>query len=284
MAVVVQTLESDALGAKAREPVMLVFDQSQFALELVYTFTLGHDVHSACMVGDTIYAVSTGTDEVIAVPWHGNEFGPERVVWSPEPDGPREDIHHLNAVLYLDGDVLVSGFGAKAGARWASAHQGFIYNVTSGEMVLQGIDQPHSLFDLDGKIGYCESRRSTVRVVGDSRSLILPGYSRGTARVGEHLFVATSVGRSTSANNESTVDNPAVGGVPAGRCTVSLLSVRDFRVEQTIEIAPAASEIYDLLAVEDAGGWPTSSEFGCATTPSAGLPPRLKIETPASGV
>jgi hypothetical protein len=173
---------------------------------------------------------------------------------------PREDLHHLNAISWSDGQLLVSGFGKRSGPTWDSANEGFIYNVTRAETVASGIDQPHSVVEMSGSITYCESRKMALRSQGDKRTQILPGYSRGLCRIGRHLFVATSLGRRVSRSTARVIGNPADLGELEGRCTISRLTVDGFAIEATTDLTAYASEIYDLLPVEGTNDWPVMDE------------------------
>ena len=244
------------LVTQAPRCVLLVCDRLRFTLVSRYIFTLGRDIHSIRLVDDILYAVSTGTDEVIAMPCRGEEVGPERVIWRPPADARREDLHHLNSIVDHQGDLLVSGFDKKAGNKWETVLEGFIYNISKDEVVCRGIKQPHSLFLLDEKIGFCESRSSIVRMLDDSRTQILPGYSRGVCRSGEHLFVATSARRNVPVPAANVVDDYRLHQPQQSRCTVNLLSPADFRIQESIDLGTFASEIYDLLPIADASNWP----------------------------
>jgi hypothetical protein len=182
----------------------------------------------------------------------------ERVFWRPDPTGPRRDVHHLNTVYGWRGEVLVAGFGRKAGTLWSTATNGFIVNATRGTTLVSGIRHPHSLLACAGRLHYCESRTQTVRVVGEARRQQVGGYSRGLCRVGRHLFVGASQGRRVS-KSTGLIDNRADPGVVAGQCLITRLQAGTLATEATAELGAYGDEIYDLLPVGDVTGWPVTS-------------------------
>jgi GT2 family glycosyltransferase len=257
---VVQATHNSGSPDLAGRSVLFVLDGRDLALRTRYELRSAADVHSLCLVDDALYAVSTGTDEVIRLRLRGSEVVSEECYWCPHIGGPREDGHHMNAVLERDGDILVAGFGKKESGSWSSARNGFIMNVARNAELAAGIEQPHSLLGFRDQIVFCESRRMAVRVVGDSRHQYLPGYTRGLCAVDDELFVGTSMGRQMS-KSTGAINNPGDQGVLGGHCTISRLRSDDFMVLETLTLDEYGSEIYDLLPVENAARWPTLSEI-----------------------
>jgi hypothetical protein len=253
---------SDSLRPNAARPssVLFVFNRHDLSLAGHYSFQSGTDIHSLLAHEGRLYAVSTGTDEVIELRLRNAEVISENCFWRLDTDVPREDIHHLNAISLWGDDLVISAFGRKASGRWHSARDGFIRNISRGETLAHGLDQPHSLADFGLSIGCCESRQRAVRVLGDQRVQHLPGYTRGMCLLDQHLFVATSMGRQVSRSTGLT-NNPADDGLLGGQCTINRLSIATFDVEHTIDLGAYAQEIYDLLPVDDAAVWPVVDEI-----------------------
>jgi hypothetical protein len=198
---------------------------------------------------------------------HDGEVISEAAFWRPELEAPRVDIHHLNSVVGWRDDLLVSGFGKKAGPRWNSAQDGFIFNICTGVRVASGIYHPHSMATLGETVVYCESSNMAVRAVRTNRIQYLPGYTRGLCVADDKLFVATSKGRKVS-KSTGLINNPEETGVPAGRCTISRLSRDTFHIEETIDLSSYGNEIYDLLPIDHTSGWPAdwAAEVGPLAT------------------
>ncbi len=252
-----------AAAADASIPfsVLLTFKLATFSLIHRYAFRCARDVHSICATTDTLYAASSGTDEVLRLQLRDGAVVSEEVCWRPDATAPREDIHHLNSVLWSNGQLLVSGFGKKAGQRWETANQGFIYNISHSRTVTRGVDHPHSLVGIGDSIAYCESRKMRIGTLDNRGERALDGYSRGLCRIENHLFAASSIGRCVS-RSLNVINNPADPGEPLGRCTINRLRLDNFEVEATTDLTAHGSEIYDLLPIRGPVNWPFTDEFG----------------------
>lgn len=254
-----QAIVPDA-GDLVGQSVLMIFDRTDLKLLNCYTFQLAVDIHSLLVSGHSLYAVSTGTDEVIRMQTRDAEIVSETVFWRPQPELPREDIHHLNAINQWQRELFVSGFGKKTERLWGSANDGFIFNITRNEKVTSGLHQPHSMVAIHDGIACCESRKMAVRVPGKPYVQHLPGYTRGLCRVGTKLFAATSMGRKTS-KSTGLINNPDELGELDGNCTVSRLSIDNLELEETINLSAYSQEIYDLLPVGNVGQWPVAPEL-----------------------
>lgn len=238
---------------------LLVFDRADLRLVNRYPFRRATDVHSLWLAGETLYAVSTGTDEVVELRARGAEVDLESLFWRPEPPGPRADVHHLNAVRGRADRLLVVGFGRRGGGLWSSARDGFVVDAVCGERLASGLRHPHSLALVDGQIACCESRERAVQVIGGPRVGDLAGYTRGLCVVGSELFVGTSVGRRTSRSTGRSAAHASTA--PPGRCAISRLSTDRLVVEETIDLSAYGREIYDLLPLDSVERWPLVSRL-----------------------
>jgi GT2 family glycosyltransferase len=193
----------------------------------------------------------------------------EEVFWRPEPNAPWTDLHHLNGICAKDGELFVCGFGKRPGRAWSSAQNGFILNVTKRELVAQGIEQPHSLCVLDGKLAYCESQNMAV-CLGGGPVRRVPGYARGLCRIDKKLFVGASVGRKVS-RSTATINNPAERGEIGGQCAVVRIAADTLEQETTLDLDMCAQEVYDLLPVDDARLWPVKPDVEWRNAALSGL-------------
>lgn len=238
------------------------------------------DVHSVCLNGDTLYVVSTGTDEVLSLRLKGAEVTSRSVLWRPEPNLPLEDTHHLNSIAVWNGNVIVSGFGRRSGSLWRSATDGFIHDITQGERLQSGVFQPHSLTLLEDDLIFCESRRQAVRSLRSGREQCLGGYTRGVCAAGGHLLVAVSRGR-TRSNSTGLLESWGSPGGSGGQCGVYKLDPKTFAVEGFTDLIAYGDEVAGLLPVTGTGQWPTAGEIkwrdACIAGIESGLE-RLRIE------
>ncbi|MFN8526580.1 MAG: DUF4915 domain-containing protein [Chloroflexota bacterium] len=238
---------------------LLVLDGRSLDQVSRYTLQRGRDVHSLHFWGNVLYAVSTGTDELLALTIKDGSVVDEQVAWRPDPDGPREDRHHLNAVTTVAGELAVSGFGRKDGILWSTATDGFVVGISTGSRLVSGLHHPHSPLDLGSDVAYCESGLGAVRAVQSGRVQKLGGYARGLCMVGDQLFVGTSLGRRVS-RSLGVMTNRGEPGATVGQCAVSRLRASDLSVEASVELGRYAQEIYDLLPVDGTQAWPRLAE------------------------
>lgn len=239
---------------------LVILDRRNLTLVSEHLCPSAIDAHSLRAIDDALYVVSTGTDEVVRLVLRGAEVISETVVWRPDPEGPRTDIHHLNAITSWRGDIVVSGFGRRTGPLWGSAIDGFLQRMNSAERLLTGIRHPHSAVEVGGAVAYCESATSTVHVMGTGRAGRVPGYARGMCCVGNRLFVGTSRGRRTSKSTDMLTTR-ADPGVADGRCSLVQLRTDDLAVERIVDLDLLGWEIYELEPVSGVNAWPRAAEI-----------------------
>ena len=210
-----------------------------------------HDHHSVLPVGDCLYAVSTGTDELLCYDVRENRLENCRVVWRASDAG--RDTHHINSVVEKDGEILVSAFGPKEGALWATSMNGYIYNVTAGTTVLKGIYHPHSLSVRNGRLYYSNSHSNTFCAADDPNPIFqLNGYTRGVTWLEDDIVcLATSIGRRVS-KSTGLVANPADPGEPAGESAIWLGDITTRQILHSIDLSWFGPEVYDVLVLDGA--------------------------------
>jgi hypothetical protein len=208
------------------------------------------DGHSILATGACLYVVSTGTDEVICYDIKEKSLENPRVIW--QASDTKRDTHHVNSITEHDGDILVSAFGPKTGDLWATASNGYIFNITTGMLVADGIHHPHSLSFRNGRVYYSDSHRNTFCVMGEAEPIFgLSGYSRGISWFSDKLAcMATSIGRRTS-RSTGMITNPADPGEPAGECTLLLGDISKKKIVKKFDLSWFGPEIYDVLALPE---------------------------------
>ena len=212
-----------------------------------YPFTVGRDVHSICADDSSLYAVSTGTDELLQLDLDGEgRVKTEEVVWKPDLEAERTDLHHLNDVAVIDGRLLISGFGRRPGPNaWQDARMGFVRSTSDGTVVLGPLYHPHSICDLgSGEFAVCESPRRRVVTNKGRTSSPLPGYARGLCLAGGKLYVGTSRNRHPS---EPLSILPYRGDYgDEGLAAICELDLETLDVERIIELSAHGREVYDI--------------------------------------
>ena len=206
------------------------------------------DGHSVVRLEDELIVVSSGTDQIFAYPLDGFELGPSRILWSPTDSG--RDTHHVNSLTNVDGELICSAFGPKENDSWASAESGYVYNVTTGQLVLDGLRQPHSVTWHGEELFFCNSREGTVNT-REAVVAYLYGYSRGLSFGPDGvMYVGTSVSRRPvqAADDAVVFLNPGDTGDLHGQCAVIQMNeMGTNRLEMAM--APFGNEIYDIFVL-----------------------------------
>jgi hypothetical protein len=232
---------------------VLVLDAVTLQRRAQWSLSLAMDPHSMAWLagpqGGRLYVASTGSDEVIEVELRGDAAPVERVVWRPDGADERSDQHHINSVTLHQGRLIVAGFWPRTATRWTSARNGRVVVAETGETLLDGLWHPHSLITIDDDLWLCESSRASVRKVGSTAGVKLPGYTRGLCALGDdQLVVGTSVGRATS--RSLGISNPADPGKPVGACQLVVLDRTSLVPVHSVELGALSTEIYDLLPLD----------------------------------
>jgi len=204
------------------------------------------DPHSACLYRGRLVVASTGTDEVLSYELAGHRPRHPQVVWSPT--GAGHDVHHVNSVVDIGGELWCCAFGPKAGEGWDTARSGYVYNISRGSVAVSGVGHPHSLRYHRGRIYYCDSPRSRVMRLDGTPVAQAQGYVRGLAFAGDSVLVGSSVGRSRS-KSSGVVHNPADEGEPTGSCGLSVFDLRSGQLAEWIDLSSFGDEVYDILTV-----------------------------------
>jgi len=229
------------------------FDKNELTLREMMRLPGVLDVHSICLHQGAIFAVSTGTDELVRVTF-GVTGATVETVWSPT--NSHGDQHHLNSLISYRGELLCSAFGQRTENGWIGARDGYVYNVSAGEYLVRGLYHPHSLAELDGRLYLCESASSVIRPIVFSETNRaelgpafdrLDGYVRGLALSSGIGLVGTSVGRYAGQIGHVVSSGDNERGMRMGRCAVQFVDPRSETVGQSlIEFSPVSDEIYDI--------------------------------------
>ncbi|HST44760.1 MAG TPA: glycosyltransferase [Luteimonas sp.] len=196
------------------------------------------DLHDVVHHAGRLYVVATETNTLFEL--DATTFVEQRRWTLPgEPDA-----QHLNSVCVHEGRILVSRFGGFAehrGYKGRTRGAGEVVDIETGEVVVRGLSQPHSLHSIDGRLWLCNSEAHAVHVYRDfvlEHEIAMGGYARGLAFGRDRFYVGIS--RSRNEAPESAADAAIVALdrdslAPRGR------------------VAFPANEVYDLVV---AGGDP----------------------------
>ena len=206
------------------------------------------DLHDVLRGPDGTFAVFTETNQVVRL----DEAFQVCEQWR---FGDEPDCAHVNCLAWHDGRLLASMFGDFAGHRGykgQSRRAGRVVDVRSGDVLVDGLSQPHSLASADGRLWLCSSEDCELRVYDRDfrleRSVALPGYTRGLA-VGEHgVYVGISRSRNLAAGDVGTFATAVVGVLD--RQTLAVLGYVPMPWDEIydIRLAPAGFPVPDVMA------------------------------------
>lgn len=232
---------SDAGGS-----YIAVFDASATLRDYVSLSNVG-DIHSICTDGTSLFAASTGTDEIVRLPL-SNLSAPGEVLWRASSLG--RDENHVNCVAFVQGRLLCGGFGPKNGPAWADAYDGFIYDLNAATFLARGLFHPHTLIEHEGQMYFCESAEGSMRTLQSALRYVV-GYSRGLAFEARTFYLGVSCGRRSNARARY-VFNPADPGARYGNCAIYVGALENPAQARTIDLSFAGEEIYDVCALPEA--------------------------------
>jgi hypothetical protein len=196
--------------------------------------TIGGPHDLLCVSDERLLCAASQTNEIFQIAGDGTA----RSVWSA---GAPPDAWHLNCMTLHEGRLYATAFGAFAtAAGWAAGCErtGFLFEVATGERILQGLTKPHTPRYVDGAWTICDSgTQAFVRFEPDGRTqrVELGGFVRGTLVRGDVIYVGVGLPRAAWTDERH-------GFVAVlDRATLAILD----------EISLMTDSIYDIVSVSD---------------------------------
>ena len=211
------------------------------------------DTHDLAWGKDGLWAVNTLLSSMALA---DNESSFESQ-WRPPfvSDVAPEDRCHLNSMAMVDGQPeYVTAFGEVdtfEGWRENKVSGGIVMDVSSGEIVVEGLPMPHSprvyngklylLLSGTGELVCAEPETGRYEVVAQ-----LPGFVRGMARCGDYLFVGLSKLRKTSSTFAALpISEQAVFS------GIAVVSLSEGRIVEHLRYETGVEEIYDVQVLSE---------------------------------
>lgn len=198
----------------------------------VFVSEKGSNIHDMRILNGTIYAVSTGTNEVLQL----NKDGSIAKTWS---FGSGKDSWHINGVDLWDGKLVASAFGKFDGEgayEGKTKGAGIVFEVEGQKEIWTGLSGPHTpRSDAKGNKYICDSgsNRLVIKQAGAEKEVQFPGaFPRGLAFGKNSIYVGLNFVNGQSGNSR-----------------IAVLDNSTF--EKTSEIQLDIPEIYDVVATND---------------------------------
>ncbi len=176
----------------------------------------------------------------------------DRSICSPVACRNTTSSHHINSIAIHKGDIYISAFGPQKGKLKSTATNGYVYNITKGTKILNGIYHPHSLIVSDHGVFYCESARRKIKNHQTDVIILNSGYTRGLCVENGHIIVGSSTGRRKSRSTH-IVNNIADPGLLEPVCKVSIFQhskeTETYELVKEYDFLPHRTEIYDIMVL-----------------------------------
>ncbi len=210
------------------------------------------DPHSIVYNQGFLYITSTGNNSIIKLPFD-NKFGEEEIYWSYENN--QDDIIHLNGIAFLNNELIISCFGKQVDTK--TIRSGFVKNISSNEILLEGIREPHNLTCYQNKLYVVESTTGCIyKIDKDGYEIFkeFAGYARGLAFSDEgYIFVARNARRKSSRHIGSKKNVPLID-ITNNICEWQHSWICHSKWNETTyhkqDITAFAFEVYDLIVLD----------------------------------
>ncbi len=244
---------------------MLLSGQAADGYDRLYVpqvgYTTGHiDVHDVAVDADgrvifvnTLFGCLATVDERYS-------FTP---LWRPPflSKLAGEDRCHLNGLAMENGRpryvTACSQSDVVDGWRDHRADGGCVIDVTSGEVVAEGLSMPHSprmsgnrLWMLDsgsGFFGYVDLKRGKFEPV-----TFCPGYARGLTFYGDYAVVGISKCRRERTFHGLALDNNLDERKAVARCGIEIIDLRSGDIVHWLRVEGVIEELYDVVVLPGA--------------------------------
>lgn len=211
------------------------------------------DLHDVLVHDGRLYAVSTGTNEVLVYDLHGRLT--ERIARPGE-----KDAWHLNCIAPTNDGLTVSAFGVFSRHReWAGGHSaghGIIiplHDLAGGSPLLDQLNQPHSQRLHQGALYCCDSSNGTLVRLRDGQRETLRlarGFTRGLTLCGDLAYLGLSASREA----HMTLDQGEI----------AIIDLATFSLRAVVPIP--FKEIYDIVVISEARLKTVSRHYDQAAT------------------
>lgn len=242
-----------ALATQSTPPLLVLYDPVAARVRARRDMSPAIDLHSVVYHDDTLYVVSTGTNEIYAVALDDDDLGEPRLHWRYPGLEYDRDLVHLNGLTAFPQGLIASCFGPRQpDGSWGS--EGAIFQVEPYQVIQGVMSQPHTPLYCDGRLFFAESRGHRVHWLGRDENdiwreqghIAVGGYARGLALQDHKLWVGLSAPRSISRSKGTRNQGLAPASGPALVC----IDLPTGTLTRRRELTGLGEEIYDLVMLD----------------------------------
>lgn len=252
------------VATQGSKPGLALVDLEASAISYFAPLTKCKDTHSILLDGDFVYAVSTGTNEVYRIPLDGQTLGPEEIYWQYPDVRHDQDEIHLNGLSIDDGRLVASCFGPRGeDGSWTS--NGMVFYLDTGEVIRNGLKQPHTPLVVNDRLFFAESRSHKVYLYNKlsrgawnlDKEVELGGYARGLTFNNGRLLVGISASRKTSRSKKTA----NLDIFPSSDAAIIAVDVATGNHGTVTDLVNYGRELYDIVSL--------SNTLSCGSDPDA---------------
>ncbi len=230
----------------AGSPLFRQIRQGQFGTVKVGENPL--DLHDILVHEQGTYAVFTETNQVVQLDEHFNV----QQSWS---FGDAPDCTHVNCIAVHRGRLIASMFGAFAthrGYKHKTLGAGRIVDVKTGDVLISGLSQPHSLVVVGEELWLCSSEDRSIQCYDAhfklQRQVNLPGYTRGLAVGADVVYVGISRSRNLKSGEAGEFTSAVVALLDRSSLGIIGYVPLPWNEIYDIRIAPSSDIVADVMA------------------------------------
>jgi hypothetical protein len=208
------------------------------------------DIHDVLLAAEEskLYLALTNNNQVVCLDSNYQRTG----VWTLPGE---KDSTHLNSIALYRGRLIASIFGRFTKHREyksGTSRLGEIIDVHTGETLISGLSQPHSLTVKDDLLYFCSSEEKELHLYNGEQiinTIALPGYARGIAVGENYIYAGISLSR-----NVDAVKHKLEGGAVAiiDRSSFQCMGLKFIPFEEIydVRIIPRFSDLLSLIATD----------------------------------
>lgn len=206
------------------------------------------DIHDVFKINGELYLAATESNEVVCIDEKGFRIK-ER--WGLPGEN---DSAHLNSINYYQGRLIASLFGFFEKHReykGRSRGAGKVIDVQTGETLIDGLSQPHSLTVADqNTLFLCNSEEMELHEYNGwdlRRKVKLDGYTRGICLAGDKIYVGLSISRNIEPSSFSIRKGSLVA---LDRETLEVVEMKEIPLKEIYDIRKMETLVPILRAIK----------------------------------
>ena len=232
-----------------------VMDQNQSLIQKYITHNV-IDPHSIMIYEQSLLVVSSGTNTIVNVKMDSKGLLiSDDIFWKyPKLPSYEYDYVHINSILSYDNEIYITAFGQRTkGDQWDETQKGLVMNITTNQVCLDQLSQPHSLFLYKNQICLCNSLKSEIIEINGNKIVQLQtGYIRGAiydSNLDKMIYVINSR-RKLKKTNFLHLRGRVGDKYNQNQQTTLVLHGCDDNSTEKIPISDFGDEVYDIRITE----------------------------------